>query len=83
VHGVIMTGMGQDGLQGARCIYDSGGQILAQDEKTSVVWGMPRFVVEEGLPDEVLPLDGLAAAIRNRVEFARPGMEKLRPEAKR
>lgn len=63
VLGVIMTGMGQDGLQGTRCIYDSGGQILAQDEKTSVIWGMPRFVVEEGLPDEVLPLDKLAGAI--------------------
>jgi len=71
VLGVVMTGMGHDGLQGARCIYDGGGQILAQDEKTSVVWGMPRFVVEEGLPDEVLPLDKLASGVIKRVMAGR------------
>jgi two-component system chemotaxis response regulator CheB len=80
VLGVLMTGMGHDGLQGARCVFDSGGQILAQDEKSSVVWGMPRFVVEEGLADEVLPLNRLAEGIRRRVmagrpEIARPSVE--------
>ncbi len=82
VLGVVMTGMGHDGLQGARCIYDGGGQILAQDEKTSVVWGMPRFVVEEGLVDEVLPLDKLAAGIRQRVAVGRPAFSELRAESK-
>lgn len=82
VLGVIMTGMGHDGLQGARCVCDSGGQILAQDEKTSVVWGMPRFVVEEGLHDEVLPLDQLAAGIRQRVAVGRPGLGEVHAEAR-
>jgi two-component system, chemotaxis family, protein-glutamate methylesterase/glutaminase len=72
VLGVIMTGMGHDGLQGARCIFDAGGQILAQDEKSSVVWGMPRFIVEEGLADEVLPLHLLAEGIRRRTATGRP-----------
>jgi two-component system chemotaxis response regulator CheB len=83
VLGVVMTGMGQDGLQGARCLFDAGGQILAQDEKSSVVWGMPRFIVEENLADEVLPLSRLAEGIRRRVaagrpEIARPAVE-IRP----
>ena len=82
VLGVVMTGMGHDGLQGARCIYDGGGQILAQDEKTSVVWGMPRFVTEEGLPDEVLPLDRIAGAIRLRVETGRPVIPEHGTEVK-
>jgi len=82
VLGVVMTGMGHDGLQGARCIYDGGGQILAQDEKSSVVWGMPRFVVEEGLVDEVLPLERLAAGIRQRVAAGRPVFGESRAEAK-
>jgi two-component system chemotaxis response regulator CheB len=82
VLGVIMTGMGHDGLQGSRCIYDGGGQILAQDEKSSVVWGMPRFVVEEGLPDEVLPLDRLAAGIRKRVAAGRTPVDEYKAEHK-
>jgi two-component system, chemotaxis family, protein-glutamate methylesterase/glutaminase len=82
VLGVIMTGMGQDGLQGCRCIHDAGGQILAQDEKSSVIWGMPRFVVEEGLPDEVLPLDRLAAGIRKRVSLGRPVSGEIASGAK-
>ena len=53
---VILTGMGQDGLRGCEAIRAAGGQILAQDEATSVVWGMPGFVVRAGLADKVLPL---------------------------
>jgi two-component system chemotaxis response regulator CheB len=82
VLGVVMTGMGQDGLQGARCIRDAGGQILAQDQKSSVIWGMPRFVTEEGLPDEVLPLDELAANIRKRVAVGRPAPAPAPTEVK-
>jgi two-component system chemotaxis response regulator CheB len=81
VLGVVMTGMGHDGLQGSRCIYDGGGQILAQDEKTSVVWGMPRFVVEEGLPDEVLPLNRIGASIKRRAAVGRAASE-IREESK-
>jgi two-component system chemotaxis response regulator CheB len=65
--GVIMTGMGQDGLIGLRAMKARGAMIYAQDQATSVVWGMPSFVVREGLADAVLPLAGLAAAIEGAV----------------
>ncbi len=82
VLGVVMTGMGQDGLQGSRCIHDAGGQLLAQDQQTSVIWGMPRFVTEEGLPDAVLPLERLAEAIQQRVAVGRAAKKPLSVEAK-
>ncbi len=66
VLGVVMTGMGQDGLRGSERIVEAGGRVLAQDRDTSVVWGMPGYVAEAGLADEVLPLDALAAAIARR-----------------
>lgn len=65
--GVILTGMGQDGLRGCQSIRACNGQILAQDEESSVVWGMPGFVVNAGLADAVLPLDQLMAEIWRRV----------------
>ena len=65
--GVIMTGMGQDGLHGCEAIRAANGQILAQDEETSVVWGMPGFVARAGLADNILPLGDIAAEITNRV----------------
>jgi two-component system chemotaxis response regulator CheB len=61
--GVVMTGMGQDGLRGSEAIRAAGGQILAQDEESSVVWGMPGSVVRAGLADRVVSLDQLAAEI--------------------
>lgn len=69
---VVLTGMGQDGLRGAEVIRLSGGQVLAQDEATSVVWGMPGFVARAGLADAVLPLGSLAAEITRRVAAGRP-----------
>jgi two-component system, chemotaxis family, protein-glutamate methylesterase/glutaminase len=69
---VVLTGMGQDGLRGAEVIRVAGGQVLAQDEESSVVWGMPGFVVKAGLADAVLPLDRLAGEIGNRVAAGRP-----------
>lgn len=54
---VVLTGMGQDGLRGAQMLKARGAGILAQDEATSVVWGMPGAVVNAGLADAVLPLD--------------------------
>lgn len=60
---VVLTGMGQDGLAGARALASSGARILAQDEASSVVWGMPGAVAGAGLADDVLPLDGLADRI--------------------
>jgi len=63
--GVIMTGMGQDGLKGLRLMREKGAAVFAQDEASSVVWGMPSYVVHEGLADEVLPVEALAGAIEN------------------
>jgi len=63
--GVIMTGMGQDGLKGLRIMRERGASIFAQDEESSVVWGMPSYVVNEGLADKVLALEAIAGAIEN------------------
>jgi two-component system chemotaxis response regulator CheB len=69
--GVILTGMGQDGLRGCEYVRDAGGQVVAQDEATSVVWGMPGFVARAGLADRVLPLQAIAGEIVNRVRHGR------------
>jgi two-component system, chemotaxis family, protein-glutamate methylesterase/glutaminase len=60
---VVLTGMGKDGLDGARELRRRGGRVLAEDESTCTVYGMPRAVAEAELTDAVLPLDELAAAI--------------------
>jgi two-component system chemotaxis response regulator CheB len=65
--GVVLTGMGQDGLRGCECIREAGGRVLAQDEATSVVWGMPGAVSQAGLAEKVLPLQQLALEIDRRV----------------
>ena len=57
---VVLTGMGQDGLRGCEWIRERGGQVVAQDEASSVVWGMPGFVARAGLADAVLPLSMIA-----------------------
>jgi two-component system chemotaxis response regulator CheB len=63
--------MGQDGFRGAEVVRDAGGHVLAQDEATSVVWGMPGFVARAGLADRIVPLDGVAPEIVNRVNRGR------------
>jgi two-component system chemotaxis response regulator CheB len=65
---VILTGMGQDGLRGCEAIHEAGGQILCQDEASSVVWGMPGHVARAGLADRVLPLSLIADEILRRVQ---------------
>jgi len=60
---VVLTGMGQDGMRGARAIREKGGGVIAQDKESSVVWGMPGSVVEGRLADDVLPLEDIAPAI--------------------
>lgn len=60
---VVLTGMGQDGLIGSELIRNQGGLVLAQDEASSVVWGMPGAVTKAGLANEVIPLDAMAKAI--------------------
>ncbi len=62
--GVVLTGMGRDGLEGARAIKAQGGVILAEAQATCVVYGMPRALAEAGVADRLVPLDGMAAAIR-------------------
>jgi two-component system chemotaxis response regulator CheB len=63
VLGVVLTGMGDDGAAGARAIRAKGGRIMAEAESTCVVYGMPRAVIENGLANDIVPLDGMAAAI--------------------
>jgi len=61
---VILTGMGQDGLQGCRAVVAAGGMVIAQDEATSVVWGMPGAVTGAGLCTAVLPLRDIGPYVR-------------------
>jgi two-component system, chemotaxis family, protein-glutamate methylesterase/glutaminase len=74
---LMMTGMGSDGLEGARAIHQRGGMILAQDEATSAVWGMPGRVAEAGIACATLPLWALAGELEQRVSAGRV----RRPEA--
>ena len=67
VLGVVMTGMGSDGRDGAAWIKARGGCILTEAEESCVVYGMPRSVVESGLSDTQVPLDQLAQAIMERI----------------
>ena len=60
---VVLTGMGTDGTHGATDVVASGGSVIAQDEETSVVWGMPRSVAQAGLCSAVLPLKDIAPKI--------------------
>ena len=64
---VILTGMGHDGLLGCGAIRDAGGDVIVQDEASSVVWGMPGFVARAGLASQVMPLELLSGEIRRRV----------------
>lgn len=61
--GVILTGMGSDGTHGSKALVDGGACVLAQDEATSTVWGMPGSVAKAGLAHSILPADAIAPAI--------------------
>ncbi len=69
--GVIMTGMGDDGAQGMVELKRAGASTIAQDEATSVVFGMPSEAIARGVVDEVLPLGGIAAAVLRRAALGR------------
>ena len=62
--GVVLTGMGRDGLEGARAIKEAGGLVLAEAESTCTVYGMPRALAEAGLADRMVPIGAMAAAMR-------------------
>jgi two-component system chemotaxis response regulator CheB len=69
--GVVLTGMGQDGLRGSQSIVELGGAVISQDEATSVVWGMPRAVTQAGLAQRVLPLNSIADELMRLTALAR------------
>jgi two-component system chemotaxis response regulator CheB len=71
VLGVVMTGMGSDGVLGSQRIRAAGGEVIVQDEATSVVWGMPGLVQAAGEADGVFPLGELAEEITRRVATSR------------
>lgn len=68
---IVLTGMGEDGVDGLRVLHQAGGKILAQDEVSSVVFGMPRAAIEAGIVDHVYPINRMAHAILDSVEPAR------------
>ena len=78
---LVMTGMGADGLKGARAVHEGGGTVLAQDEATSAVWGMPGRVSEAGIASATLPLWGIASALKERVNAGRPTRQPARSYA--
>jgi two-component system chemotaxis response regulator CheB len=76
---VVLTGMGEDGARGARAVESAGGVVLVQDEPTSVVYGMPRTVVELGIPCEVLPLDAIGHRLVEWVAGTAPCADMSEP----
>ena len=62
---LILTGMGQDGLKGCQAVVEAGGSVLAQDEETSVVWGMPGAVANAGICNEIIPLNEIGPKLHN------------------
>lgn len=69
--GVVLTGMGQDGLHGSRQMIAVGGLVIVQDQATSVVWGMPGHVAEANLADAILPIDEVGDEVVQRVKDSR------------
>jgi two-component system chemotaxis response regulator CheB len=72
---LVMTGMGSDGLNGARHVHEAGGVVLTQDRATSAVWGMPGRVVQAGISREPLPLEALAGELMLRAQVGRNARE--------
>ena len=65
---VVLTGMGRDGLEGAKRLVEAGGSVIAQDEQSSAVWGMPRSIAEAGLACAILPPDKIARRVAGRAQ---------------
>jgi two-component system chemotaxis response regulator CheB len=75
---VVLTGMGADGTAGARLIRQAGGEVFAQDEATSVVWGMPGSVVAARQADRICPLRSIAGEVTSRVLARRMAAARAR-----
>jgi two-component system chemotaxis response regulator CheB len=75
---VVLTGMGSDGTMGCRMIRDLGGSVLAQDQASSAVWGMPGSVVNAGLAHRVLPLNAMVPEILRICSRAKNEASELR-----
>ena len=69
--GVVLTGMGNDGSRGAVAVKAAGGYVIAQDEATSMIFGMPHESIQTGAVDEVLPVEAIPAALEKRVLYLR------------
>jgi two-component system, chemotaxis family, protein-glutamate methylesterase/glutaminase len=69
--GLVLTGMGYDGLDGSRAIAYRGAPVLVQDEATSIIWGMPGAIAEADLADEILPLNEIAGRLERWVASSR------------
>ena len=67
VLGIVLTGMGKDGLEGARLLKERGATLIAQDRDSSVAWGMPRSIIEAELADFVLPLNEIARTVNRMI----------------
>ena len=65
---IVLTGMGRDGLEGAKRLVEAGGSVIAQDEQSSAVWGMPRSIAEAGLACAILPPDKIARRVAGRIQ---------------
>lgn len=70
---MILTGMGNDGMEGAKACHAHGAEVLVQDEASSVVWGMPGEVAKSGVATEILPLEQLSGAVLSRIGNRLPG----------
>jgi two-component system, chemotaxis family, protein-glutamate methylesterase/glutaminase len=81
VLGIVLTGMGYDGLLGSRLIREHGGTVLAQDQATSAVWGMPGAVSQAGLAHRILPLNAIAPEILRLVGRGQREAYELRESA--
>ena len=64
---VILTGMGNDGSKGVQLVKTAGGHVIAQDESTAVIFGMPQEAIKTGAVDQVLPIEAIYAAVEKKV----------------
>ena len=75
--GVIMTGMGKDGLEGLKEIKASGGYVIAQDEESCIVYGMPQAALDEGVVDSMVSLDNIATAFQRFTKIRVPAFKSM------